>query len=87
MNKVRKIEFEGNYHLFNRLKQFTIIVTRASQCLCLRNKNMASKIIFVPLKVPIIELPIPLSVEFLKELPRSEWNFRLFYLVSISTCS
>lgn len=28
MNKVRKIEFEGNYHLFNRLKQFTIIVTR-----------------------------------------------------------
>ena len=48
---------------------------------------MASKIIFVPLKVPIIELPIPLSVEFLKELPRCEWNFRLFYLVSISTCS
>ena len=48
---------------------------------------MTSKITFVPLKVPIIELPIPLSVEFLKELPRSEWNFRLFYLVSIATCS
>ena len=48
---------------------------------------MASKIIFVPLKVPIIELPVPLNVEFLIERPRCEWNFRLFYLVSIATCS
>ena len=78
MNKVRKIEFEGNYYLFTRLKQFTIIVTPVnSQCLCLRNKNMASKIIFVPLKVLILELQISLNVEFLKELPRFEWNFRL----------
>ena len=78
MNKVTKMEFEGNYYLFTRLKQFTIIVSRyLSQCLCLRNKNMASKIIFVPLKVTIIELQIPLNVEILKERLRCEWNFRL----------
>ena len=42
---------------------------------------MASKIIFVPLKVPIIELPFPLNVEFLKELPRCEWNGTLGYFI------
>ena len=44
---------------------------------------MASKIISVLLEVPINELQIPLNVEFLKALPRGEWNFRLLIWFSL----